>query len=223
MITRLSPGIRQTFLPFGNGKDDPWEEMHSVSLGYDHSNMFDHNWGYFFNIGGASEFEKEMEDSFSAMGLGGLICNIPEWRMTFRLGGGTFYNPVETNTVPIIGIDWNSRAESGLSFSLGVPTTQIAYRFSPKTDLSIGIGFGEHGMYRLADDSTVKKKGYLETEGMGGILTFTFAPIEGCTVTLGGVANFDREYTIYDKDGDNGRSYELDDAAGGFASIGFEF
>lgn len=213
---------KANFLSFGNEKDDPWEGMHSISLGYDRSGMFDKNWGYFFNIGGASEFEKETENSFSAVGLAALVCNIPEWGMTFRIGGRTYYNPVETETLPIISIDWNTRAGSGLSFSVGVPT-QVAYHFSPKTALSLGISFGENGIYRLADNSTVEEKGYLEMEGMGGKLAFTFAPFEACTVTLGGVTNFDREYTIYDKNGDNGRSYKLDDAAGGFASIGFEF
>lgn len=209
-------------IPFGNGKDDPWESLHTIEFGYNHSDMLDQRWGYFFGFSASSEFEKEMSGSYGSMGYSGVICNMPEWNLMIRVGGGVTYNEVETSGIPMIGIDWNSQTPSGFTVSVGIPETQIAYRFNPRNTIVLGLT-GEGGMFRLADDSTVEAEGYLEPESYGAMLAYVSEPIEHCQVTLGGAIYFDRTYKIYDKNGNNEKEYDLDDAAGGFVSIGFTF
>ncbi len=67
-------------LPFGNGKDDPWRDFHSIKLAYTWSDMLSQDWGYFATAEGTSRFEKEMDDSFGASGVAGIVYLIPEWR-----------------------------------------------------------------------------------------------------------------------------------------------
>lgn len=211
------------FLPFGNGKDDPWEQFHSINIGMKHSDMFNKNWGYFMALGGSSQFEEQMDGSYGASGFAGVIYVIPDTNLTFLAGGGVSYDPLETNFLPMIGIKWNGSAKSGFAVSIGVPETYVSYRFSPTTAISLSLDMGEGGIYRLADKSTVEEEGYVEIESMGGKLAFTFSPFELCSVSIGAGASFNREYTIYDQNENEQNEYDLDDTYTGFFSVGFEF
>lgn len=209
-------------LPFGSGKDGPWTELHDISAGFHHSGMFNPEWGYFFGAGASSQFEKEISASYSGSGFAGLFYNVPEWRLCIRVGGGASVNEVESEVMAMGGIEWNGFAETGLSIALGIPDTHIAYRFTPESRIRLGLTMNK-GLYRLADDSPVEKEGYLETERFGGFLEYELKPADFCKLSLGGAFFFDREYRLYDKDGNDERVYDLDDAGGGFASISFMF
>ena len=210
-------------LPFGDGKQEPWEQLHRLNLGFDHSDMLNGHWGYFLYIGGVSRFEKEMNESYGAEGFAGLIYRIPSWRLGIRLGGGANYSPVKIEPFPIVSLDWNTSAQSGFHGAIGFPTTKIGYRFSPKASMSLDFDFGETDVYRLADNSSVKEKGYLETEGCRAVLSGTCSPIPRCSISVGGGVGFEKEFSIYDENGDNRKTHGLKDNPGGFANIVFEF
>ncbi len=209
-------------LPFGNEKDDPWEHFHSTSIGYEHSEMVNRRWGYFAGINVSSQFEKEMSGSFGAAGFGGMVFNIPESNLILRSGGVLSYNEVETTLMPLVGLEWNPQAKSGFSASLGVPVTRVSYHYGPIASVSLGLTM-DGGVYRLADDSTVEKEGYLEMESFAALLALEFVPVEKCWVQIGGLYFFNRDFTLYNKDGDNERTYGLDDALGVFLEIGLDF
>jgi len=209
-------------VPFGNKKDEPWENLHSISMGYNRSGMLNQRWGYFAGANISSEFEKEISDSYSGVGYAGFTYDMPERNLVFRFGGGASYNEIETTGLPVIGIDWNSRAPVGLSASIGMPETKIAYRFDPQNALVLSLT-GEGGVFRLADDSTVESKGYFESESLGGMVTYIFQPVKHCQITVGATYYLDRQYNIYDENGENKKEYDLDNAAGGFVSASFLF
>lgn len=209
-------------MPFGNKTKDPWKNLHSISAGYNRSDMLNDQWGYFWGANVSSEFEKEMSDSYSGVGYAGFIYDMPKMNLVFRFGGGASYNEIETTAMPVIGIDWNSNAPVGLSASIGMPETKISYRFDPQNALVLSLT-GESGVFRLADDSTAASKGYFESESYGGMLAYIFQPTKRCQVTAGATYYLDRQYNIYDRNGENKKEYDLDNAVGGFVSASFQF
>lgn len=209
-------------LPFGNRKDDPWENLHSISAGYNHADMFNQRWGYLAGVNIYSEFEKEMSGSYSGIGYGGVIYKMAEQNLVLRVGVGVGYNEVETTGIPMIGIDWNSEAAEGFSVSVGLPETRVAYKFNQQNTLYTGLTC-EDGIFRLADDSKVSQEGYFEQESYGGMVGYIFQPSEQCSITVGATYYFDRQYNIYDKNGENKKEYDLDNAAGGFITASFTF
>ncbi|MCP4351686.1 MAG: hypothetical protein GY795_39980 [Desulfobacterales bacterium] len=209
-------------LPFGNGKDDPWEHLHSASVGYEYSKMADKRWGYFAGINVISQFEKEISGSFGATGFAGMIFNIPESNLIFQTGGVLSYNEVEITVMPLVGLEWNPGAKSGFSATLGVPATQVSYHYGPTAYVSLGLTM-DGGMYRLSDDSTVEKEGYLEMESYSALLALGIELVENCDIQVGGLYFFNRDLTLYNKDGDNGRTYGLDEALGMFLNVSLAF
>ena len=210
-------------LPFGDGVNEPWEELRKVSLSFDKTIMHTEKWGYFATAGLESCREEEVEDSFSGVLFGGAIRRIPKWNASFHFGGGVLYTPVDVTGIPALGVQWNTQAEKGVSISVGIPETNVSYRFNSETVVSLGLELGEGGVYRLANDSVVEKKGYLEIEGYKGVLALGFSPFKSCTIKLGATALFDRAYSLYDEDGKNEKEYELDDVMGLFFQLQYVF
>ena len=60
-------------------------------------------------------------------------------------------------------------------------------------------------------------------ESYAALLALGFEPVENCRVQMGGLYFFNRDFTLYDKNGDNERAYALDEALGVFFEIGLEF
>ncbi len=209
-------------LPFGNGKDDPWEHFHSASVGYEYSEMADKRWGYFAGINVTSQFEKEISGSFGATGFAGMVFNIPESNLIFQTGGVLSYNEVEITVMPLVGLEWNPGAKSGFSATLGVPATEVSYHYGPMAYVSLGLTM-DGGVYRLSDDSTVEKEGYLEVESYSALLALGIELVENCEIQVGGLYLFNRDFTLYNKDGDNERTYGLDEALGMFLNVSLKF
>jgi hypothetical protein len=209
-------------LPFGNGSDDPWDSLHEISFSADKTWQANEQWSYFVKGGVSSSFEKEMEDSFEYEVTGAAIYALsPVWQ--FGLGARLSYDAVdEVEIMPVGGIYWNQSAETGWSACLGVPDTNLKYQFSPRFSSELSFSVDE-GLYRLADDSTVEKKGYLENSGMALGLSFDVALSENSLFSIGTEYNFAREFTIYDKDGNEKNNYDVDGALGWFVEFAYEF
>ena len=74
-------------------------------------------------------------------------------------------------------------------------------------------------IYQLSDDSSVARKGYLAEESAEANIGVTITPMQAFSITAGVGVKFDHEYKIYNKYGDEIRSYETDPS--GQAYIGF--
>ena len=208
-------------LPFGNGRDDPWDELHAVGLDANYLGTVNKNWGYLVGAGIASMFEEETDGSMGGNVRGGLRYTFSKnWRVS--LGAVLSHHKIKTQVRPLAGMDWNRGAETGLSVSIGVPRTEVRYRHSARLAVRTALSM-DSGMYRLANDSMVQEKGYVETNGFVAGLYLDAEPFENFTLTLGPQYLFGRGFTIYDKHGDKKNAYDVDGALGGVLRLEYKF
>ena len=211
-------------LNFGNGKDNPWDTLHRVRLGYEHEGEINRDWYYSAEVAATSSFEKEMSGSLGAAVRGGFMYVINDnWATEF--GAQIFTNNIETTLLPYIGIGYeNFDADgAGLFMNLGAPSTEAGYSFSDEA--TVRFTFGMDGKtYRLKDDSSVVKKGYMSTSSMKTGLYFDWNPTDALSLTLGPEYHFEREMRLYKQDGKRtGPTIKQEAAYGGILQVKYTF
>ncbi len=212
-------------LSFGNGKNDPWDTIHTLSMGVNFENMINSRWGWFAGITGKSSFEQEMDNSLSAFGQVGLMYRFNnDWTTFFGLIGSVSYD--DPTIFPFIRINYRSAKDIGLSANIGIPVSYISYRFNEIIALRAGGGITGNE-YRLADDSSVSKKGYVKEEdvtaGIYADITPNFTGIEHLRLSIGAEYTTLREINIYDKDYNKIQDIDIDNAMGGFVRLQYTF
>jgi hypothetical protein len=213
-------------LPFGNQRDVPWEYLHTLDLNAAFSGqtgVAGLNWFAGGNV--YSSWEKEMSNSFGFGGRAGIVWDVAKnWRL--RLGAFLMYHPTGLDGFPVMGLSWqeDGAEEKGWSFSLGAPSTNLQYRFSPLLAVSLGAGY-HYGIHRLADDSPVVSAGYIRHRNIVGGIYSHLSPefLPGLKITLGLEGNFWRELELYDDDGDKFASYDVGNGLGFILSAAYGF
>ncbi len=210
-------------LPFGNGSDDPWGELHKFVFGLRYKKPFNAYYSFFARARGLSAFEEEMNDSFGYDIAGGLIYEpSPEWEL--RLGALISYDEVdEFEAFPVVTILWNQEAQAGWSAILGLPQSCLKYKFTPDVSSKVTFSFAQDLYYRLADDSIVEEKGYLKDENMVVGLHLDIVTSENSLFSISGQYNFEREFAVYDKNGSDKSSHDIDGAFGGALKLSYSF
>lgn len=208
-------------LPFGNGLDDPWDVLHSLGIALDHFDMVTEQWGYF--VGGAvsADWEKEMDDSYSAMLNGGAIYAFNE-ETSVSFGAAAGLHKLGASLFPVLNVSYRQASQQGFSALVGVPASWLRYRFTDAWLLKLGASMSG-GTYRLEDESTVERKGYIESSGITAGLIADWNPCESVQISFGPDFHFAREFTVYDKDGDKKNSYDVDSAWGASATVTYSF
>jgi hypothetical protein len=238
-------------LPFGNGKDDPWDTLQSLSLSGMFGADFNEKLSYIILAGGSASFEEDIDAAY----LGGVVGSgfVYSWseNLNVILGAAVAYDDFDEMTpLPAGGIEWNQDAESGFSASLVFPmqaeirytsaddtfsasadflggSADITYQFSPI--LGTTLDFSMNGsVYRLDDDSSVipvgEKKAYVETEGFNVGLMLNYSPNSHINLSVGPYYAFSQELSIRDKDDHSlYKKLEADDAFGGKFMLSFTF
>jgi hypothetical protein len=129
-------------LSFGNGKDEPWETLHSLSLSGMYGGEINEKWSWVAIAAGSAAFEKEIGSSYlnSTLGGGAIYSLSDKWNLIGGTGvmytnapeltlGDILDDPPEVIPVPVLGAQWNQDAESGFSLSLIFPLeASISYR-----------------------------------------------------------------------------------------------
>lgn len=199
-------------LPFGDGRGDPWQSLHAISLGIGHGGELSESWRWFATAVTASAFEREIQDSFSGALFGGAsYVHSPEWM--FVVGAAGFAHQVvdpDYAVLPLLSVFWNRRTPAGWSGALSFPESNIAYRFNRALALRAATLWREGGLHRLADDSTVEPSGYVEEESLGIGLHLDVAASRRARASLGAQFFFNRELTFYDRDGRETRAFDLE-------------
>ncbi|KMY68344.1 hypothetical protein AAU61_01220 [Desulfocarbo indianensis] len=209
-------------LPFGNGQDDPWESLQKVGISYTHRGAISDNMDYMAMAGVSSTFEEEMEDSYNVQGMMTATYRLtPLWRVSFGLAAR--YHKVETTLLPIAGISYNLATPQGLFASLGFPVTVVGYRFKHGWSLNWGALEFNNNYYRLADDSTVRPRGFLETRDLISSFWVAYQPRKNIKLEAGIHYLFNRELNTYDQEGENEQDHDVDNAWGGFLRVRLEF
>jgi len=198
--------------PEETGGRTPWEFLNRIQLGFAHQHVHSERWMSEIMVGGATGFEDEVSDSFSGYAGGyGLYRIHPRLRLLL----GLFYSrhrKVETDTdfVPLLGLIWSSGAPCGFSAQLGFPETQACWSFNGKTRLVLELSALEGGVTRLANDSPVRERGYVEFVSAAVALRLETRLGENLDVAVGVGHSVQRELKIYDADGNNRRSVDIE-------------
>jgi len=210
-------------LPLGNGSDDPWGALHSLTLASDHQGDFDEQWGWFAGGSVGAAYEDELSGAWNVAGYGGAAYNWSE-HTTLSFGLAASANELGLEIMPLLGVNWNYVGEDGEGWyaAVGIPNTMVGYSFSKAFSLTLQLD-QDGTLYRLADDSDVTPKGYMEQNDMSVALAATWNPLENVSLTLAPSYHFDRSMTIYDRDGDEDKEYDLDNAAGAFMGVSVAF
>lgn len=211
-------------LPFGNGQDDPWSSLHRLHLGTNLQGEISDNWSWFGGLFATSSFEKEMEDSFGGGGRLGLVYQISErWEVGFGLAG--FVNSISTRVLPFLGnINYDGTDSEGRGFflHLGYPDLEAGYAFADNLALRAGVNT-DSKYYRLADDSTVQAKGFIEISSWQALLRVDYSPANNLTLTAGPTFHFSRKIKTYHRDGDHVATEDLGNALGGMVEVRYKF
>ena len=142
--------------------------------------------------------------------------------MRLRGGVGVSAHPIGVRAMPVAAADWGNQRDLGFSATVGMPETMLRYRTSDLFSFRLG-GRMDGGTYRLADDSPVEREGYMKTSSvtLGGYIDVT--PLDDLTLTLGAEYLTRREMTVYNSDGEEKDSYDVDDAPALFLRLRYGF
>ncbi|MCB2191015.1 MAG: hypothetical protein KQI62_05585 [Deltaproteobacteria bacterium] len=212
----------QAGLPFGNGKDDPWETLQVASLGYRRGGKINQDWSWFGRLRVFSAFESEMDDSFGVGAMGGARYRINgQWSLMLGVAGR--YHPVESLVLPMVGLSWNEHTPQGFSAQIGFPRSSLSYRFSKSLALHLKmIEFNQY-TYRLADDSDVEPSGYVKVDDMIAGVQLDYSPMEHLSLEASLSYTINRTFTTYDDDGNNENEQDVDNAMGAMLRLVYRF
>ncbi len=210
-------------LPFGNGRDDPWDNLSVLGLGYSHHGAINPRWRYFFGAGLNSSFESKIcSDSLSLRGFGGVTW-IYSRKLQFNFGAGGVWHKVRSQGLPVVGVIYNQGAAEGFSVALGFPMTYLAYHFNKNWAVKSRVVEFDLDVFRLDDDSPAEPEGFLERRDLMADLGLEWTPAANLVLYVGARYYFKRELTLYDLDGDNERTFDVDDAWGGVFRVTWKF
>lgn len=200
---------------------EPWDELNRLSLDASFDGYINDSVGWF--AGGAliSAFEDQMWDSFSFAPHVGLKFT-PAYDWAVRVGAAALISPVRPIVLPLVGVEWRNELDYGLSASLGFPRTEVQYRFNDLLAARAAARW-DRDIYRLSNDSTVSKKGYMEESGYVGGTYLDITPLERLKLTVGAEVLFDRQLRLYDKGGDEFSKTDVDPSLGAVFRVGYSF
>jgi len=192
-------------LPFGSGRDVPWEALNRLGLSVRHSGDLGGEWGYFASAGASASYEKQLDGSLGLSATAGVSWKpSPEW--TVRLGAGVVWHRVRSYPIPVASISYRSQALKGLEAELGFPYSHVLYRVNEWLGVRL-TGEMDYGLYRLASDSGVRRDGYVEFSGYSAGLWAELTPLEAMTIRLGGGWDFQGNMDLMRSNGEGRRSY----------------
>ena len=203
----------------------PWGDLDEASVVLNWGGTINTQIDYFVMGGATLGYEDQTDDAYSL--FGGAIVNVrmsPNWSAS--AGAILSHHPkVESDFdfVPVLGAAWRADATNGLSVSLGVPTTEIAWIFRPGTRLVLDMSSFEGGLYRLADDNPLRPSGYLELINSSVSLRCETLLWKRLGLSLGVGQALDREFKLYDANGKNEKTYEIDNKPGFVATVSMAF
>jgi hypothetical protein len=208
-------------LPFGDKQHKPWDTLHLLSFSFDYETKISGNFGVFAEAVAFAGYEEELTGSLGANLTGGLSYEMQPG-LKLNVGVSGLFHEVHSRPLPIIRLDWNQNATQGFSASLGFPENTLAYRFNKAYALRFAQTFDDT-IYRLADDSSLGHKSYLESVGVVSGLYLDYSPLPGFTGTIGAQYVLHRKFNMYDPDGNKRDTFSLDNALGGVLRLEYKF
>jgi len=215
-----SLGVERQHFAWRNGEDfpsvvngqEPWEFLNRIQLGYAHKHVHSDRWTSEIMVGGVAGFEDEMRNSFSGYAGGyGLYRVNPDLMCVI---GFLFskHQKVATDldNLPIVGVLWSPTALQGFSAQLGFPKTHACWAINARNRLLLELNTLEGGVVRLADDSPVQEKGYVEFTSAALTLRLETRVGENLDLSVGVGHSVHREMKVFDTDGKRQQSIDVE-------------
>ncbi|MBU2547987.1 MAG: hypothetical protein KKB20_06240 [Proteobacteria bacterium] len=211
-------------LPFGNGRDDPWKDLHTVGLKAKYTGSISGPWRYYFSGEASSSFEDRV-GSPSLDVLAAFGYNFSP-RFKVRVGAAVLYHEVRVIAVPVAALKWwgggKSAEEPLVSVSVGLPESTLTYHCSPELSFTASL-LADSKVFRLSEHSPVFSEGFAETRDIITCLMVNYSPLPGLVLSGGLGYDFFRQMQLYDRHGDKQADYDVEGAWTGRLLIAYQF
>lgn len=199
-------------LPFGDGVSNPIEQMHTIKIDAKLPYKIDEKWFLVSSISATSSFEDDMKDSYSA-GIFSFASYKFDDEHTMQMGAFANYHPITSLALPIVSYSYRARHQDGFKFVLGFPRTYVGYHLNKSTLLRLGMIFSQ-SVVKLSDESVVSKSGYLETKDYMSNFGVSYDLNKELKIQADVLYGLQREFTIYDSNGDSQNTYTVESSLG---------
>ncbi len=200
---------------------NPWDTLHHLSLDAAFDGYLSESVDWFAGVTLLSGFESQVWDSFSLAPRAGLSFRAtPD--LKFNLGATGIIAPAHSMLLPLLGVEWRDAYDMGLSAKVGFPATQVQYRFNDMAAARLSAKWSRN-LYRLASDSSVARKGYMEEESITSGAYLDLTPLDHLKFTVGAEMMAWRSMRIYDKDGDKMSKTDMDPSVGAVFRASYNF
>lgn len=208
-------------LPFGDRRHNPWSTLQVLSATLDYAMDFGRGFGVFGEAVGFAGYEDELTGSLGLNLTGGVSYALAPG-LKLNLGATGLFHQVRSRPLPVLKLDWNQGAKEGFSASVGFPENTLGYRFDKAWKLRLAQTFDDT-IYRLANDSNLGPRGYLESVGVVSGLYVDWSPLPALTGTVGAQYTLRRKFNTYTPEGDKLDVFRLDNAWGGLMHLDYRF
>ncbi|CAA6823136.1 MAG: Unknown protein [uncultured Sulfurovum sp.] len=207
-------------LPFYKGKT-PIDAMQRIKLYANVPVFINDDWFMLNAINVNATYEKEYSNSFGAGLLSFLSYKVDE-EHAIQMGAFANYHPVKTLALPVLGYTYRIRETDGLSLLLGFPRAYVGYHINEDLLLNAGMIYSQ-AIIRLADDSGIEEKGYVEAKDYQANVGVRYALSEHLELSADLLYTFKRDFTIFNHDADELESYGIDSSAGVIVKLKYLF
>lgn len=216
---------KQTTYDFSNVESDPFDELTKLQITAHHKGQISSNLSYLASLGLGALYEDSLDisDSYNitpALALGWEFSN----GLTAFFGAAANINAADNVYLPIIGLQLGSDKDQGWTGAIAYPETKVQYRFNPT--LAVNATFlTVRDTYHLDDNASKGSwaDGYFREESYGASIGASLTPIQHLKLSAGLVSYFNRQFKVYDHDGNKIESFDTDPAFGGYASVSYVF
>jgi len=166
-------------------------------------------------------YEKEVANAFGAGVVSFLSYKIDD-KHAIQMGAFANYHPVKTLALPVLGYTYRIREKDGLSMVLGFPRAYVGYHVTPKILLNAGMIYSQ-AVIRLADDSGIEERGYVEAKDFQSNIGVRYEINEHLELSADILYTFKRDFTIYNNDADEINSYGIESSVGAILKLKYLF
>lgn len=216
---------RRTTYDFSNVESDPFDELTKLQVTLHHKGNITSNISYLASLGLATLYEDDFDiaDSYNIMPALALGWNFTNG-MTAFFGAAANINAADNVYLPVIGLQLGDDKDRGWTGAIAYPATKVQYRFNPA--LAVNATFVTvRDTYHLDNDRSKGNwaDGYFREESYGTSIGATLTPVKHFTVSAGVVTYFNRQFKVYDNNGNKIESFDTDPALGGYLNASYAF
>lgn len=216
---------RRTTYDFSGVESDPFDELTKLQITLHHKGNITSNISYLASLGLGALYEDDLDLSESynvspTLALGWNFTN----GMTAFVGATANLNPADNVYLPVIGLQLGEDKDKGWTGAIAYPATRVQYRFNPT--LAVNATFlTVRDTYHLDDDKSKGNwaDGYFREESYGASFGATVTPIQHLTFSVGVNTYFNRQFKVYDNDGNKIESFDTDPTYGGYFNVNYSF